>query len=169
MIEADDLLDHAESLLTSGRKGAPAQIDLKRAVSAAYYAVFHKLLTDTADLVVGRSKRSKPAYALVYRSFDHARMRKKSNELLDSRSNLAKRLPSYGISSVSDEIRKGATAFVDLQSARHRADYDPNFKLKLETAKAHIDSARVAIRSFSKAGKAEYEFFLFALLFEPRD
>lgn len=169
MISAQDLLSHAEDLLNVGRRGAPSQVSLRRAISAAYYGLFHYLLADAADTLVGKTKRAEPAYALVYRAFEHGKMRSRAEQAARPQSELARALPSFGLSAFSDEIRKGATAFVGLQIERHKADYDPRYRPRLETAQAQIDAARRAIERFSSADKSEYQLFLLMLLFEPRD
>lgn len=169
MITAQDLLSHAEDLLNLGRRGAHAQVNLRRAISAAYYGLFHYLLADAADTLVGKTKRSEPAYALVYRAFEHGKMRSRAEQATKPQSKIAKALPSFGIAAFSDHIRKGAAGFVDLQAERHKADYDPRYRPSLEAAQAQIDAARRAIENFTNAEKAEYQLFLLILLFEPRD
>ncbi len=52
----DDLLEQAGRLANSGAL-KPKQVDLRRAVSAAYYAVFHSFCRNCADTLVGTSKR----------------------------------------------------------------------------------------------------------------
>ena len=49
----DGLVGTARRLATSGAKGKPRQSDLRRAISTAYYALFHALAKDGADLFVG--------------------------------------------------------------------------------------------------------------------
>ena len=55
-MKPEDLIRIAESL-ASGRAGnlagRPRQAELRRAVSAAYYALFHTLANSCADLLVG--------------------------------------------------------------------------------------------------------------------
>jgi hypothetical protein len=166
MISAQDLLSHAEELLDSGRSGARSQVNRRRAISAAYYGLFHYLL---ADALVGKTKRAEPAYALVYRAFEHGKMRNRAEQATKPQSKIAKALPSFGIAAFSDHIRTGAAGFVDLQAERHKADYDPRYRPSLEVAQAQIDAARRAIENFTNAEKSEYQLFLLILLFEPRD
>lgn len=169
MIGAQELLLHAQRLLDSGRPSDPSETDIRRAISAAYYSLFHYLLTDAADGLLGKTKRSEPAYALVYRAFEHSKMKSRAAQAARPQSKIAKALPSFGISSFSDSIRNGAVAFVALQAERHKADYDPRYHPSIESAQAQIDAARQAIATFSQADRAEYQLFLLMLLFEPRD
>jgi len=45
----DDLMEHAIFLSQLNLSGKPRQVDLRRAVSAAYYALFHLLTTEAAQ------------------------------------------------------------------------------------------------------------------------
>jgi hypothetical protein len=65
-----DLLGQAEHLVELDPK-RPKQANLRRAVSSAYYALFHLLVEEAAaSLVVDRDLRR-----LVRRAFDHAEMK----------------------------------------------------------------------------------------------
>jgi hypothetical protein len=166
MIAAQDLLTHAEELLASGRRGQLTHVSLRRSISAAYYALFHQLLADAADALVGKTKRAEPAYGIVYRAFEHRRMRERANRAINLSPKLANTL---GVKNFSDEIRDGASAFIALQAERHRADYDPSYKPSLDIARAQIAIARDAIDDFSNVAKGEYQLFLLMLLFDPRE
>ena len=67
----EHLFEQAESLIQAPAAGRPRQVDLRRAISAAYYALFHAILAAAADLVIGTTRRSTVLYELVYRSIDH--------------------------------------------------------------------------------------------------
>ena len=71
ILSPDDLIAQATKLIRPPPAGPPLQADLRRAISSAYYAVFHLTLAAAADVVVGRIHRGSPNYALVYRSVDH--------------------------------------------------------------------------------------------------
>src|SRR5262245_20158318 len=71
IIDPDHLLDQADRLIASTGGGAPRQVDLRRAISNAYYALFHAVTTEAADDLVGRTHRQSPRYQLVYRSIEH--------------------------------------------------------------------------------------------------
>lgn len=51
-----DLLEAARILALADEQGAPRQANLRRALSTAYYALFHCLARCAADTVVGALK-----------------------------------------------------------------------------------------------------------------
>lgn len=71
-MNGSDLISAAEALLASN-KGRPTTASRNRAMSTAYYAMFHCLAQDCADLLIGRtsSSRSAGAWRQVYRSLEH--------------------------------------------------------------------------------------------------
>ena len=58
----DHLLDQADRLITSQGRGAPRQADLRRAISTAYYSVFHAIVTNATDDLVGSTQRQTTAW-----------------------------------------------------------------------------------------------------------
>lgn len=75
ILNPDHLFDLAEKLIVASPAGAPRQVDLRRAISSAYYGVFHATLISAADHFVGATKRTTTEYALVYRSINHRSLR----------------------------------------------------------------------------------------------
>ena len=67
-----DLLSVADDLVST-RSRKPRQSNLRRAVSTAYYAMFHCLARCCADTLVGSrsADRSRPAWRQVYRALEH--------------------------------------------------------------------------------------------------
>jgi uncharacterized protein (UPF0332 family) len=116
---AHKLLEHAEGLLPQ-RRGRPDQAALRRAVSAAYYAAFHRLVERSTDIVAGVSAE-KALRHVIGRSFEHGSMRDLSGALLNQS------LPEILVGlmgEVPDDLRTIARDFPRLQSERHRADYN---------------------------------------------
>ena len=109
-----DLLGRALTALEGKRR--QKTVYLRRAVSDAYYAMFHALCINNADHLVGVTRRSSEAWVRVYRGLDHSR----SKELFKKRT-FGSRNPAFQII---------ASAFIELQEQRHLADYDPrpNFR-----------------------------------------
>ena len=81
----DSLLETANSLLKicdSARR--PRETDLRRAVSTAYYAMFHILCANNANMLVGgeSADRSSPAWTQVYRGLNHLDAQRKCKKIV---------------------------------------------------------------------------------------
>lgn len=167
ILTPDHLLDQAVALLHRPRGGPRRQVDLRRAISAAYYSVFHLLTAAAADRIVGRGKRATAHYALVYRDLDHRTLAQFC--ALASRPSLPPRYrrccPEGGFSGKAQDFARAAFL---LQQQRHAADYDPEQRFKPSEAEALIDVARTAVRQWSTADPEEREAFLMLLMFPPR-
>ena len=111
MALAEDLLEQAYHLARR-EKRKPRQASLRRAVSTAYYALFHLLIRDA----VGNWRRDEHRAELA-RVFDHGRMKKASQNV--AHGNFPGR-PGRAVA----KLKEVANAFVQLQEARHLADYD---------------------------------------------
>lgn len=112
------LLAQARHLALRERK-KPQQDSPRRAVSTAYYALFHCLVGDAS-----RSLAPSHLAAIVARAFDHGEMKEACKPFASS--NLPALLTAAsqpGGVPVPPALRDVAQAFIDLQEARHRADY----------------------------------------------
>src|SRR5580658_9893529 len=106
---AEDLLEQAYHL--ANREPAnPKQANLRRAVSTAYYALFHLLI----DEAVGKWAIERQRSALA-RTFDHARMKRVCEDVVKNTKSGANLPP---------DLTTVANNFILLQQHRHRADYD---------------------------------------------
>jgi uncharacterized protein (UPF0332 family) len=166
IVNPHHLLEQADLLLhTTGRK--PRQVELRRSVSATYYAVFHTVLIAAADEFVGKTFRNNPRYTLVYRSIDHAAIRKTCEEAerKNPSAKFSKILPNGGF---EDAIKQFSNLTLALQSKRHEADYDPSKQLTSSDAILAVNLARTAIKAFERANPIDRQLFLTLLLFPPR-
>ena len=142
-------------------------MDLRRAISAAYYAVFHAALTGAADQYVGVTKRATSQYGLVYRSIDHRSLRELCAEA--AKRNLAPRFALYAPrTGLGTEMQEFAETALELQRKRHSADYDPSTRIKSSDARLAVSAARNALNRLNGASAAGREAFLSLLLFGPR-
>lgn len=116
----DDLLQQALDLIHKEPR-RPKQASLRRAVSTAYYALFHLLISET----VANWKRAGLRSELA-RAFDHGTM--KSASIRIQQSNFTGQ--NGGI--IAD-LKFVARTFGQLQEKRHIADYDnATFSMKNE-------------------------------------
>ena len=167
VLNPDHLIEQSVRLIASSSAGPPRQVDLRRAVSSAYYAVFHFILTAAADEFVGASKRTSKNYSLAYRSVDHRALRDLCLDIKKSTlpAKLQRHAPPNGF---GPNLLAFSAAFIELQEKRHAADYDPSYQMKTSDAKLMIDTATVALRRFGRASSNRKRVFLSLLMFSPR-
>ena len=167
ILNSEHLLDQAQRLTVAPTAGPPRQVDVRRAISASYYAVFHFILTRAADEFVGKTKRNEQRYALVYRSIDHRALKELCAETRKQTlsAKYQRHAPGNGFGS---NIQAFAGVLVDLQEKRHAADYDPSIRVPTSDAKLAISMAKSAIRRFDQSSPKRQKTFLTLLVFPPR-
>jgi hypothetical protein len=138
-------------------------VDLRRAISSAYYGLFHFTLTSLADEFVGVTERATSRYVLVYRSIDHRTLREVCSEV--QKPNPPQRYaPYFPSNGFGPNIQAFATVAVELQEA----DYNPQPRFRTSDAKLAIATARSAVRRFQRAHVERRKAFLTLLLCPPR-
>jgi hypothetical protein len=142
-----DLLDQSVSLATRESR-RPKQASLRRAVSAAYYALFHLLVFEASSLIV----KDKRMLAILNRVYGHAEMLKVAKQI--SAGLLPRRFDSVKTAvAIPPELISVAKTFVDLQQARHSADYDLATAFTRNDAMAHIVRVQQAFDDWAEVRK----------------
>ena len=122
----DDLLTHALQFVHAS---PPSQLSLRRAVSAAYYSVFHFLISEAASNWSNASLRT-----ALGRAYDHGIMKTASNRILNE-----KDFPYSGEDpAIVANLRFVAKTFSQLQENRHFADYNLTLDLDQTEALAQV-------------------------------
>lgn len=137
----------AENLILTAKKlieidnSENNQADLRRAISTAYFAVFHALARASADGLVGDDRNDRPnrAWVEVYRGLSHGPCKE-----------ACERAKAIGF---PEEIEGFANNFVQLQNLRKRVDYDPTCRPTVEEARQWISIADLSIRKLLQAEK----------------
>src|SRR6185437_307586 len=133
VLNPEHLFEQAERLIVPPPAGPPRQVDLRRAISAAYYGLFHALLTAVGDELIGKTKRNTLEYGLAYRTLDHRRLLDLCSDV--KKPDLPKKLKPYApAEGFGPEIQALAPAVIELQEKRHSADYDPMSRVKTADA-----------------------------------
>ncbi len=167
VLNLDHLLEHADRLIAPPGRGAPRQADLRRAISNAYYGVFHAVVTEAVDHFVGRTQRQTPIYGLVYRSIEHKSLRGLCEDV--KKETLPKKYSKYEpTGGFGQDLIALAAAVVDLQERRYLADYDPLFRVETSDAVLAVATGRMALARFGNANRARRTAFLSLLVFSPR-
>ena len=132
----------------------PRRADLCRAVSTAYYALFHCLARTCADGLAGSSGSvNRSMWRQVYRALEHGQARKRCENV-----------PPF----FPDEVRDFGQTFAELQSKRHLADYDPDRPFKKSGVIKDIESARTAIDRLIKVPSNVHRNFAIHVLIKVR-
>jgi uncharacterized protein (UPF0332 family) len=146
-----DLLAPANHLATKEPK-RPKQASLRRAVSAAYYALFHFLIDEASRfLISGAGNDRRTLREAIARSFAHQQMKNTSEAFAKNQKNAWKDL----FAPVPADLVTVAQTFVDLQQARHQADYDLSKTLTRSEALAQIARAEHALAVWSSMPSSE--------------
>ena len=137
-----DLIATARILLDSNSR-KPTMVSCRRAVSACYYALFHCLARECADLLIGGAGANRPkgAWRQAYRALEHAYV--KSQCLAASRKGFPKEIVDF------------ADLFVTMQIKRHDADYDPAKRFVKSDVANDISLVEAAIQVFRSASRKD--------------
>ena len=152
---------YPEELMNAARDSVrgknPSQAVLKRGISTGYYAMLHTASRDGADLFIGalESSLDEDVWNLVYRAFDHRRIRS-----VCKNETVMRQFPP--------EIREFAQVFVEMQEKRIAADYDPSSYFAEIDVLADIENVEKVIRAFHTAPTKHRRAFAALILFKTR-
>jgi hypothetical protein len=157
-----DLIEQAQHLALRERL-KPRQASLRRAVSAAYYSLFHLLLYEATHLLFPGSPTSLRKRAS--RAFTHSDARNVC-EIFARENGGVKDLTTDPLEQQLNEI---AATFVRLQEARQRADYDLMQTFDRIQVVDYVDQVRVAMAKWKIIrNNPNTNVFLVALLIHNR-
>jgi uncharacterized protein (UPF0332 family) len=147
---SEDLLEQASALceLDSRR---PKQANLRRAVSAAYYAVFHAVVQAAVRAMIPARSELR---SLVSRKFSHSTIKSAAQRTAEA----IRRTQSQTNSALSPaeyHVLRLTNAFVDLQEARHKADYDVTEVFTELQVSKWLDDAKLAAQSLESVRATE--------------
>ena len=160
MVNPQDLIDIATQLadgLGDKNRGRPKQTELSRAVSCAYYAMFHALASCCADTMMGStpSNRSNRAWRQVYRALEHNRSKSRCSNL---------RIMNL----FQPAIQNFGEHFIEMQRLRHLADYDPLFAFRRSQVKQLVEETADMIAQFELVDRTDRRAFSAHVLFTDR-
>lgn len=141
----------------------PTQASLRRSVSASYYALFH-LLVDEATKLMLSGNAHRPLRDCLSRAFHHAAMKQIAVQFTN-RSVSPKLAPGFNQAPFQKELIAVASSFVQLQEARHEADYNRSPRFTRREALDLADLTDQAFRDWGRVrGSLQADTFLTGLL-----
>lgn len=139
-MNAGELLRLA-TVLAQDAGGSPRWVARNRAVSTAYYGLFHALAEFCGRELVG-ARRPWPAFRHVYRSLEHGVTRR----VFDS---MRRDLEA------SKTLRDVGALFSEVQDQRHAADYDPGYRINRGDLAALIANTKRAVAALDDLPRSE--------------
>jgi uncharacterized protein (UPF0332 family) len=143
---ADDLLEQAYHLANREPK-KPKQASLRRAVSTAYYALFHRLISAAT-----RHWKIAEQRPLLARFYEHGKMLNACNKQKGECKSFIEARPAPPPSPDLDamlHLRTVSLAFIQAQQQRHTADYDVAKAWTRTEAIQIIDQVEAAFQSWA--------------------
>jgi uncharacterized protein (UPF0332 family) len=161
---AEHLLEQAKHLANREKK-RPRQASLRRAVSTAYYALFHLLIHEATlnwKLVDQR--------ALLARFFEHGKMKAASKKQRDEINAYLKTNPAPCPElDCAKHLHHVADTFFQAQQQRHTADYDNSTTWTRTDVMTLIDLVDAAFQSWRQIrGDPTAQAYLISLLGSPK-
>jgi uncharacterized protein (UPF0332 family) len=120
---AEELLEHARFLANLDPR-TTSQANIRRAISAAYYAVFHLLAAEVAEQVSPGSPAG--LREATQRVLSHTQMLNVATAFSRAGTKRVKYTPKDFVlpDPISNDLASISDIFKELQEARHMADYD---------------------------------------------
>lgn len=137
----------AEELANLGST-KPKQAALRRAISTAYYSVFHFLIEQATKHIAGVSSSEAKLRAFIARGISHSAMKTVCKSISSGNwpNVVEQRIGKSTIGPPSLPLRDVAAAFVNLQQLRHSADYDPLRKFSRADAIIEVGRAKALMQ-----------------------
>jgi hypothetical protein len=158
LILAQDIVNlHADSLRYTG----PTEANLRRAMSTAYYAIFHLLISETS-LNWNRESLRK----MLARVFDHGKMKSASdNKVSELNAYFKASPPASPERTTCEDLRAVCRAFIEAQQRRHDADYNLFKPCPLKDVQDQIQQVTRAFQAWSRIRDTEIaQVYLISLL-----
>ena len=155
MIDPQELIGTCLKLVPRTAPPAPSQADMRRAISTAYYALFHTLAASNAELIAGQPQSGMSAYAWerVNRRRDHGGAQNNLRSVLGQ---------------LSPSGENFARTLIDLQDRRQVADYAPNAQVVRSDTVNIVAQAQTAIRDFAQLTQEERRLITAPSMFDRR-
>ena len=140
------LIDSADYAVNNALPGGPSREVIHRAISTAYYAVFHAINASNADIQHGvpTNAAAAQAWTSTYRRMRHG---------------FATRSLGRHLFSLTYHAQSLANHFTNLKTARETADYDPNRILTAGDANYWIGAAKAALSALRAMTAADRQTF----------
>jgi len=158
-----DLQQHSADLLDRkfNDKDDPSEVNIRRSMSASYYALFHQINADAVGLIAPNV--SQAVNHRIQRWFDHAEMKNICGRF--TKPQLDQPLRGLIGNTAPEGLQMVASSFIQLQEKRHNADYDLSYSVTADEAYQLLALSATAMDAWGRLkGSAEANIFILSLL-----
>jgi uncharacterized protein (UPF0332 family) len=143
---AQDLLEQSAHLANREPR-RPRQASLRRAVSTAYYALFHLLIQEAT-----RNWKRAQQRQLLARAFEHGRMKVACDKKRTDLNTFMRRVPQPPANqrTIPQHLHVVVNTFIEAQQQRHTADYDNSKQWTRTEVLTQIANVTTAFESWHK-------------------
>lgn len=147
MSVVDDLLEQSMHLSTLDPR-RPKQANLRRAVSSAYYALFHTVTERAITAMLSGTDAAGPIGLRMRRVVQHRAAQRAAKWFVPGRPQLPAQIEAMRTtnSAVEPRLEKICQHFVELYQERERADYDLGSPFDRADVKRLVTDAAAAVR-----------------------
>ncbi len=146
----DQLLAQARHLAELDM-GRPTYVNLRRAISAAYYAMFHFVIDRALRFFIGTGavQGSADLRNLMARAFEHSDIKGAARAFASGN---PPELIKHALANqpIPSELHQFAATFVEMQERRHQADYDLSSKFNRKNVLTHIQRVEQVIANWEQ-------------------
>jgi hypothetical protein len=168
----DDLFAQAETLARLDPR-KPKQVNLRRAISSAYYAIFHYLIEESCCVQFGVSHVQAPFRNVIARAYTHGVMKAACTGFAGGtlKDAVIKGLPrdATGYYVIHQAIRGVGETLAEMQVRRNLADYDRSERFKRSDVLMLIESCKDAVAKFAALPMSDDKRFFLACLWAWKD
>jgi hypothetical protein len=162
-VQPRQLLEQANFLASTGSgpgaSGRPRDVDLRRAISASYYAVFHEITARCVEDLAGATRHE------LRRKMQHAQIDQFSKWVNQAGSAGPKELrPVFEDLAKVAAIRDFADSFVQLIALRHAADYDHLSRFTRSNVLNSVEMARFCRQAIGRIRAPHRRLFMTTLI-----
>lgn len=144
-------------MLSLAESEEDSEIYLRRAINAAYYAMFHCLSESCTKFMAGEYDVASNAdeWMQVYRALDHGAIRARTGN-------------GNNLNGFSNDTRAFIAVLLKLQRARSEADYNPRATFRALDVEDDISDATIAMALFNDVGDREKWKLAILVIFNAR-
>ena len=155
----DDLLNQAKDLIEKDCAGRPKQANLRRAVSSAYYALFHAVIDESISMVLKGETTNAALQRRLQRTVSHKSIKDASMWVtgVQDQKGVPDDIVELSSTPPDSHLINICKTFTSLQKERYRADYNLAKHFSRQDANRLVHDATVAVNDLRSLQSSDWK------------